>query len=934
MVKHISIRIHIPILFILFFIIFFFSFTINTRNSFAATVTKGNCNTNKLKSINDSIYDACRAIKDNSGGVYGVMWLSSNNNTEDITTVVTVRDWQKGDGRVPIYLHGAILNGGSALASHIYLIVPPKGLQPVNCNGIITKICENPHNFEAYPAFVNKSGNILKDFWMVRTGNPNPWSENITSSTFTLYLNVKKMMKQEDSANGRGHTEEVDPSSNETYWVYKLPIESFRCYGQKNYGPSCYSSSSTLQVRVLVSKPPEEPEPSTCPIASTPSSYTNSNSHDATTSTISRVFNTSTNSGWQQTVYAKPDDQINWGHCYFPGIQRTANTLVTVSPKPDSHPTNSDNTTFPNRNERLATAVGLTNQYTVTGTNINFSFTSSDLTVGNDTIQSNQNYSNIIPNDVSKTISESSFSSPARAVITNQGDHTWECKAGTCSHGNDYISYSVTGQANDTASVIVPYNFENTIILNPIDNKDKSTFAYAGESYIISSTISTNPRFNPVTGGTYATRVDAGKKKAELCVGTTCYETNPLPINLNSDGNTLGSIIENDAITFNIPDLPAGTEICLRTAVYPIDSHDDYNTNPTAYPENDNNSWSWSNKRCLRVAKRPSLQVVGGNIYSAGAIVADYGTKNLVYGHYSEESKNLIDPTNASVGGPFVFGSWGELGLISTGSVRGFASGATLGYATNNSPNPTANSDHTIAPGGGNTNDFCSLSVLTIPSSGCENKVTNKSNVSSVTSIDSIALTNLATSNDIINNTGITLTNNEVTGGELFPNSFGIISSDRDIFITGNIFISNDITFNNFRQIPRLIIYSQQNIIIDCAVTRLDAVIVAKGQVSTCSPDILNEESLNSNDNPYDNTQNDPRYSNQLIVNGAIIAENLIANRTYGASYGANSIVPAELINFDPTLYLWNITKAEGTNTPALNGDFHTTYIEELPPRY
>ena len=867
-----------------------------------------------------------------------VALLASCGSVAKTVTKISPPPSPSGDGRVPLYLHGAILNGSSAPASHIFLIVPPKNLKSIDCHGITTKFCETPTRngvtYNTYSAFVNHSGHTLSDeLTLQRPGNLDPWNDNITSNTRTIYLKIPKMMELEDSNSGRGHTVETNPSTNETYWVYKLPIESFRCYGNNNFGPSCYSSSSTLQVRVLISEHHDDPEPSTCPIASAPSSYTNSNDYDATTSTISRVFDTTTDSGWQQTIYAKPGDQINWGHCYFPGIQRTANTLVTTSPQPDNHPTDTDNTSFPNHNERLATAVGLTNQYTITGANISYNFTSSGLTVGSDTIQSNQNNSNIIPTDVSKTISESSSSSPARVIINNQGDHTWECKAGTCSHGNDYISYSVTSQATDTASVIVPYNFENTITLNPIDPNDKSTFAYAGESYTITSTISTNPRFNPITKGTYATKVDVAKKKAELCVDTTCYETNPISIDLNNSGNTSGSTINNDTITFNIPDLPAGTEICLRTAVYPTDSHDDYNTNPNIYPENDNSSWSWSNRRCLRVVKRPSLQVVGGNIYSAGSIVASYGAKNLVYGH-SSENKNLIDPVNASTGKPFVFGSWGELGLISTGSVRGFASGAALGYATSTSPNLTTNSDHTIDPGGGDTDNFCNLSILTIPSSGCQNKVTSNSNPNSVTSIDLAAITNLAVSDKIANNTGITLTNNEVAGGELYPNSFGIISSDHDISITGNILIHDDITFNQFIQIPKLIIYSKSNITIDCAVTRLDAVIVARHQVSTCSPVDLNNN-LNNNDNPYDNTQNDPRYSNQLIVNGAIITGSLVASRTYGASYGANSIVPAEFINFDPTLYLWNVTKAEDpTNTITFNGDLHATYIEELAPRY
>ena len=83
----------------------------------------------------------------------------------------------------------------------------------------------------------------------------------------------------------------------------------------------------------------------------------------------------------------------------------------------------------------------------------------------------------------------------------------------------------------------------------------------------------------------------------------------------------------------------------------------------------------------------------------------------------------------------------------------------------------------------------------------------------------------------------------------------------------------------------------------------------------------------------------------QLTIYGSIIANQLIANRTYGAAPGINSIVPAEIIDFDPTLYLWkgvnedsNSEQQEGSSSGEIvSEDSHTSidivYTSELAPR-
>ncbi|MBQ3475916.1 hypothetical protein IJH26_00160, partial [Candidatus Saccharibacteria bacterium] len=91
---------------------------------------------------------------------------------------------------------------------------------------------------------------------------------------------------------------------------------------------------------------------------------------------------------------------------------------------------------------------------------------------------------------------------------------------------------------------------------------------------------------------------------------------------------------------------------------------------------------------------------------------------------------------------------------------------------------------------------------------------------------------------------------------------------------------------------------------------------IADEDVKTCNSDDENEEN-----------------KSQLRINGAIIAKRLIANRTYGAGTGANSGDPAEIINFDPSLYLWGMKSSDETSLNKSN-NIDTVYIRELAPRY
>ena len=98
--------------------------------------------------------------------------------------------------------------------------------------------------------------------------------------------------------------------------------------------------------------------------------------------------------------------------------------------------------------------------------------------------------------------------------------------------------------------------------------------------------------------------------------------------------------------------------------------------------------------------------------------------------------------------------------------------------------------------------------------------------------------------------------------------------------------------------------------------TRIDAVLIAGGVVETCKEGTANV--------------NAKIRSNQLQINGVVIANKMLASRTYGAATGKKSTEPAEIINYDTSLYLWGVGLTNAHDT----GKFATVYQTELAPRY
>lgn len=551
---------------------------------------------------------------------------------------------------------------------------------------------------------------------------------------------------------------------------------------------------------------------------------------------------------------------------------------------------------------------------------------------------------------------------------------------------NCYLAGLVnTADMSGSASVLVPYNFENTTKMTTCNKEDMERYGmscndatgsdgstndsatmYAGESKSMAFKLITSTRQNNVTDGDYATIVRDALYRVRTCVGARCdsdnwdYVTSDKGITLNgitaNYANYEGSTVSH-SIPINIPDEPAGTKMCVRSEVYPKDSGDDKNLSTRYYAVGDINSWSVSKPVCFTIAKKPSMQIWGGSIFFQNNVTTSVAAK----GHLAGYNNYLIENGGYTTR---YFGSWEELGVVAEGSVDGFSSGASLGFYGNNngnlSPNPfpslpNGNSSTWGRPNfaGGSTNSsICNRSPLTFANSPCNSGskvgLIGNSVASKTAKSDKSKLLGKYAYGDEVNVSGDTVQlnnpafkkngnvyyyhgNGALTVGDptadtvVDKNTIQIVHTTSNIYIQGNIIYSDTAASETFATLPKLVIFaegnndSHGNIRIDCNVKRIDALIIGH-VVNTCADDYGNTPGVNAKER-----------ANQLIINGTVVADKLRPSRTYGAATGANSIVPAEIINYDSTLYLWGGNDSESSGDDSTNMDI--TYQKEVAPR-
>ena len=688
-------------------------------------------------------------------------------------------------------------------------------------------------------------------------------------------------------------------------------------------------------------------------------------------------------------VYARPDQKIEFNHCYYPGVQKMTNEVYETTYKhvcwhDERHDYVNRLHTWENEYEVKSSATMPKTKMLQNGRDRK-TFGLGDYQIktwGIDEYTVETGYNS----KAGSTLTESmETGSPQKVEVEiktlSRGCCDHSCTEGEgedehsvcCDSGDeqDYYDASIdSSHYSDTAMVKVPYNY----IIDNVDISVENDYVYAGETVNINSaTFDVLPKDNSITKGFYATKVDGGAAAlvsfvtgedmsgdnsivpteeegypdSDLCDAISnkehCAEIDRIGDTFNFPENTGGSSESVfDSETYNVFDVSAGKYYCVVAAVYPATSGDD--TSMLGSPGNaGNNSWRFSAPSCVKVAKKPSMQVWGNSLYTNGPVYTVSADKRVVAGfHDFDDSSNYSGNAANSSSNLTVFGSWVEQSIVTPSDlISGLASGAATGNFSSNTALFGSRSDKEPLGGSheGSSSSFCKYRApLTFPNScypGYDAVGGNDSEglvpEDKEKLISQFSLENSGARGDEIgyNYTeeasidSITDFASQKMDGSFIipPGTTWVINHDGDFTIDKDITYLND-TYTLISDIPKLIIYASGDIEINCDVSRVDAILIAGGDVNTC-PDI-------STTSGVVDTPDSAKATKQLKIFGTVITNTLTANRIYGAASGVNSVVPAEIIDYDSSIYLWGTKRA---NVGA-SGKTSITYQTELPPRY
>lgn len=328
----------------------------------------------------------------------------------------------------------------------------------------------------------------------------------------------------------------------------------------------------------------------------------------------------------------------------------------------------------------------------------------------------------------------------------------------------------------------------------------------------------------------------------------------------------------------DIGDVPVGTRICFALSVQPRSSSD--------------GQWAHSKPICTVVGKKPKVQIWSGDIGVRGKIDTSTSVKDIS-------------------GTQRTFGSWVEYGAFSVGANSRFASGSGTNNQTDNnqvawSKLTFANKDDAGADAFGQYTTSAGFRPLPNVASYF-GALSNKQPVG-VGSVDLNALT-FGNGSEVIVRTAADLT---ITTSTIPAGRSVVILATGTVTIDGNITYANG-PFTNIRDIPQVVIIAQ-NINVRDGVDHIDAWLVASGVINTCYNLAGNLTSGKCNA--------------RLEVNGPVVTNRLILNRTAGSDTGELSGDPAERFNLRPDAFLWASLQARGSNKAQ------TVYSTELPPRF
>ena len=651
------------------------------------------------------------------------------------------------------------------------------------------------------------------------------------------------------------------------------------------------------------------------------------------TTVKSQVRNVTKNGAFGVEIYAEPGDEVEWRHEYYSGVQNVADEIVS-SNEHIEHDSGLSEGDYPQVNMPISQFGVWQNQFTVSASGFEREPVTKTFPIGQ---VSTEVYTDtyVIEEGASGTLVEKIKSgSPSRVVIKEAENTKWNCDCHDgdckkCSHGSGaWIESERIGAVEESARVKIPFSFA---LRNDVKIPDT---VFAGEKTTISGfNVGIESRENGLVGASYATGVQNVKMKVFGLVSTDdlsgkggreagdedqCASYQWRDVYGIYDGKCAELVsmtddyldVDEEAGFSNrivdVFDVPAGYYFCVAGAVYPAGSGSNLNN----YDPEGNHKWKVSNFDCALIGKKPSIQVWGAGLYTANKIALPLAEKRIVNGVLND--LGLETEFRGTATANVAFGSWVEQNIVANGLVAHLASGAADGLAGSMVSRTKDGLDGSYSSSALGSDVDCVLSPLTMPNDKCSvvsspggtagsmNKPTDKSAI---------------TARFVEGNNADFMVHNEcsISGTPSFAEKkTHVYKCDNKFTISGDVAYFDN-TYTSLIDVPKIIIHAK-NIEIGCGVSQVDAVLIADDTVNTCNNDDVNSIER----------------ANQLVINGSVIANKMVANRTYGGARGANSGVPAEIVNYDTSLYLWGSPRADVSGS----GKLETVYQTELSPRF
>ncbi len=446
-------------------------------------------------------------------------------------------------------------------------------------------------------------------------------------------------------------------------------------------------------------------------------------------------------------------------------------------------------------------------------------------------------------------------------------------------------------------------NVSTAVTNSPLNNSSNGTDSQLSEwqieqFYLPSGTTppnsaSTSNQVDPCTYFTNTLKTIQNCGIATIAGGNNQAKSNGFDTVFDTNGQvTSGSQLPVSTSLTNLPNKD-GYSVCY---VLSVNSYQPYvgkdNKNPNNPPPA-MDSWRNSGFVCS-AGKKPKVEILGDDVRVGGKIDTSQSNGTI------NSAENL-------------FGSWGQYASYSVGPSIGFGTSSSFKGGAQLGTQPQALNKltfaNTQAAFGNFSSSVNSIGATTIASLFKSSAQPNSSLGSTITLSD---LPGGKTPYLVTNDNGVV----NIKGGSDIPKGKTII-----IVATGTVDIQGDISYtsdplSSIGDIPQVIIIAK-NIEIDPGVQHIDAWLVAdfrSGMLNTC--DIAPAQTLTTK-----------ICNQQLTVNGPVVTNKLLLNRTFGSDE-SDPGDPAEIFDNNGVAYLW------AQNYLQNNGSLTTTYQTELPPRF